>query len=75
MKTLVSIILGISALAVIISVLMQEPEQGGLGALDGSAQDAWGASRGSSKKETLRRVTTVASVVFLVSAVVMSAIS
>ncbi len=51
-----------------------ESEQAGLGTLDGSVESLWGKNKGSGKKEILNRTTIVASIIFAIALVVMSAI-
>lgn len=76
MSTFVSVILAISSLVLIISVVMQESSQVGLGTMDGSVGGSdWGANRGSSKKDILKRITMVSSAVFLISAIILMTIS
>lgn len=68
MNTLLSVITAVSSIVLIISVVLQESEQAGLGTLDGTTPDAlWGSNRGTSKKEILKRITIISSAVFLVS--------
>lgn len=53
-----------------------ESEQAGLGTLDGSADmgSMWGANKGSSKKDILNRITTIATIVFAVALIALAAI-
>lgn len=76
MQTFFSVLLLISALGVIISVLMQEGSQGGLGASMGgsSAPDSmWGKSGGKTKEVILKRATMLSAVIFMVSTLVLAA--
>lgn len=76
MVTFISLIVAISSIAVIISVVLQESSQVGLGTMDGSAGGSdWGANRGTSKKEMLKKVTMVSSAVFFISTIVLAVIS
>lgn len=74
MNVFLSAIVALASLVVIISVVLQESEQAGLGTLDGSAGDSWGSNRGTSKKQMLQRVTTIASVVLFVALIAVAAI-
>lgn len=74
MLTLCSIILVIAAIVIIISVLMQEPKEGGLGVVDGSGTNLFGGAS-SGRDAILSKVTVGAFVVFLISAVAIVAIS
>lgn len=75
MSTILSLILGLASLAIIVSVVMQEPDSGGLGALDGSSNDAaWGASRGASRDDVLKRVTIIGAIVFFVAAILLAVV-
>lgn len=74
MLTFLSIILVIAAIVIIISVLMQEPKEGGLGVVDGSGTNLFGGAS-SGKDAVLSRITVGAFVVFLISAVAIVAIS
>lgn len=76
MITFISAIVAISSIAVIISVALQESSQVGLGTMDGSAGGSdWGANRGTSKKEMLKRVTMGSSAVFFVATIALAVIS
>ncbi|TFZ41200.1 preprotein translocase subunit SecG [Soehngenia longivitae] len=69
MATFFAVLMLISSLVLIVSVLMQESKQEGLGAIGGGATDSiFGKSIGTSKQALLRKVTIVASVVFMISA-------
>ena len=74
MLTFLSIIFVIAAIVIIISVLMQEPKEGGLGVVDGSGTNLFGGAS-SGKDAVLSKITVGAFVVFLISAVAIVAIS
>lgn len=74
MLTFLSIILVIAAIVIIISVLMQEPKEGGLGVVDGSGTNLFGGAS-SGKDAVLSKITVGAFVVFLISAIAIVAIS
>ncbi|MDO5714367.1 MAG: preprotein translocase subunit SecG [Tissierellia bacterium] len=75
MSTVLSIIVALASLVIIVSVVVQESEQAGLGTLDGSVADSsWGANRGTSKKQMLQRITTISAVVFILALIALAAI-
>lgn len=76
METLFSIIIAIASIVIIAVVAQMESEQAGLGTLDGSSDmgGMWGANKGSSKKDILNRITTIASIVFAVALIALAAI-
>ncbi len=76
MQNFFSILLLISALGVIISVLLQEGSQGGLGASMGgsSAPDSmWGRSGGKTKEAMLKKATMLSAFIFMVSTLILAA--
>lgn len=74
MQTLFSVLLLISALGVIVSVLFQEGEDGGLGAIGGSAPESlFGSNRSTGKQAMLQRATVISAVVFIISTLVLAA--
>lgn len=74
MQTLFSALVLISSIAIIVSVVLQESDEGGLAALGGSApKPLFGSNREMSKSATLQRITVVAGVVFMVSTLVLAA--
>jgi len=74
MQMFFSILLLISALAVIVSVLLQESNEGGLGTVYGDAPSSlWGANRGKSKETILQRITIISAAVFIISTLVLAA--
>lgn len=69
MATFFTVLMLISSIVLIVSVLMQESKQEGLGSIGGGSADSiFGKSIGTSKQALLRKVTIVASVVFMISA-------
>ncbi len=74
MRTFLSVIIAISCLVVIVSVMMQESKQAGLGTLDGSAESSWGSYTGTSRKQMLEKVTLVSSIIMMVSLIAIAAI-
>lgn len=74
MQTFFSVTILASSLTLIMSVLLQEGNAEGLGSLGGNSPDSqWGKNRGTSKQALLQRLTIVAAVVFMISALVLAA--
>lgn len=74
MQNVFSILILVSSLTLIVSVLLQEGNDEGIGALGGNSPDSqWGKSRGTSKEVLLQRVTIAAAVVFMISALILAA--
>ena len=76
MQMFFSVLLLISAVALIITVLLQEGSQGGPGAsMGGSSAPAslWGKSGGKTKEVMLQRATMVSAALFIISALVLAA--
>ncbi len=73
MTTILSILVLISSLTLIISVLMSEPAESNMGVITGGASESfWDGNKGNSKDAMLNKVTIVASVVFVVSLVLLA---
>ncbi len=66
MTTFVSILALASSIALILVVAMQEGAKEGYGTLT-AAQPLWGANKGTSREDVLRRITVIAAIVFMVS--------
>ena len=74
LTTFFSVIVAVSAIAIICAVVAQESNQVGLGTLDGSSPSSeWGSNRGTSRKDMLKRITVVSSVVFFISIILLIA--
>lgn len=75
MQTVFSILVLASSLGVIISVLLQEGEEGGgLGAIGGgSPESLFGSNKGTSTQAMLQRVTVICAAVFMISTLVLAA--
>ncbi|MBC7088182.1 preprotein translocase subunit SecG [Vibrio parahaemolyticus] len=73
MATFFSVLMLISSIVLIVSILMQESKQEGLGSIGGGAADSiFGKSIGTSRQALLRKITIVASVIFMISAVALA---
>lgn len=74
MELFLTVIIAISSIVLIGTVAVTESVQAGLGTLQGEESNLWGEHRGTSKKEIENRVIMIASIVFLISVVALSAI-
>lgn len=69
-----SILVLASSLSLIVSVVLQESNEGGLGTLAGdSSASLWGKTRGKSREDVLKRITVISSVIFLISTLFLAA--
>lgn len=75
MTTLFSVLILASSLSLIVSVVLQEGSEAGLGAIGGgNASDSlWGKAKGTSRGAMLKRITVVSAVIFIISALVLAA--
>lgn len=74
MQTVFSVFTLVSALGLIVSVLLQEGDDGGMGAISGNSPESlWSSNRGSSKDAILQRATIISAVVFVISTLVLAA--
>lgn len=76
MQTFFSVLLLISAVAVIVSVLLQEGSQGGVGASMGGSsapESMWSKGGGQTKELVLKKVTMISAAVFMVSTLILAA--
>lgn len=74
MTTFFSVLILVSSISLIISVLLQEANQEGLGTIGGNAPESlWGKNRGTSREALLQRVTIVSAIIFIISALVLAA--
>ena len=67
---LVNILLALIAIALIISVLMQEGERQGLGAITGGAETFFGKNKGKTMEGKLEKITKIAATAFIILAIV-----
>ena len=73
MTTFFSVLILVASIALIVSVVMQEGSTGGMGAISGGANASFGNMRGSSREDVLKRITVIAAVIFIISALVLAA--
>lgn len=74
MNILFSILILVSSIALIISVMLQEGSEEGLGAIGGGASESlFGGNRGTTREDMLKRVTVISAVIFIISALVLAA--
>jgi len=74
MKIALSIVLILVSLFLIGTVLFQEGNSQGLGAVGGMAESYWGKNKGRSLEGTLQKLTTIAAVLFVVISLVLDII-
>ena len=74
MLTVFSVLILIASIVIIAAVMLQEPKQGGLGAIDGSSTNLFSKSS-AGKDAVLSKITIIAFVVFLISAIGIAAIN
>ncbi|MBU5425925.1 preprotein translocase subunit SecG [Tissierella pigra] len=68
-----SVVVLISSLSLIVSVVMQEGSESGLGAIGGGSEPLFGKSRGTSREDMLKRITVISAVIFIISTLVLAA--
>jgi preprotein translocase subunit SecG len=69
-----SVLVLISSLSLIVSVVMQEGSEQGLGTIGGGASDSlFGKARGTSREDMLKRITVISAVIFIISTLVLAA--
>ena len=68
---ILNILMVISALVMIVTVLMQESDSDGMGALTGGSETFFGKNKNSTLEGKLAMATKVSSIVFVVLAIVM----
>ena len=71
MSTVLSILLIIDALFMIVTVLMQDSDSDGMGALTGGSETFFGKNKNNTLEGKLAMATKVSSIVFVVLAIVM----
>ena len=72
LRIVITVIFVIDCIALSVDVLMQEGKQQGLGAIAGMADSYWGRNKGRSMEGTLKKLTKVFAVVFMVLAIVLN---
>lgn len=74
MMTFFTITILVSSISLIVSVMLQEGNEEGLGTIGGNAPESlWGKNRGTSKEAMLKRITVVSAVIFIISALALAA--
>jgi len=75
MQILFYILIVISSLALIASVLLQSGKSAGLsGSIGGAAESIWGKNKGKSYEGILSKLTAISAIVFIISALVLTAL-
>lgn len=73
MKTVFVALLAISSLAIVITTLIMEPKQQGMDGVFGGSGSVHNTAR-SAKESLLQKITIIAAVVFMISALVLAAL-
>lgn len=69
------ILIIVSSLVLIASVLLQSGKSAGLsGSIGGAAESIWGKNKGRSYEGILSKITTVSAIIFVISALVLTAL-
>ncbi len=75
MGVLFTILIVLSSLALIASILLQSGKSAGLsGTIGGGAESIWGKNKGRSYEGLLSKLTTISAIVFVISALVLTAL-
>ncbi|WDV47091.1 preprotein translocase subunit SecG [Clostridiaceae bacterium M8S5] len=75
MEILFYILIIASSLVLIASVLLQSGKSAGLsGSISGGAEKIWGKNKGRSYESLLGKMTTISAVIFIISALALTAI-
>jgi len=75
MQVLFTVLIVLSSLALIVSIILQPGKSAGLsGAIGGGAESIWGKNKGRSYEGLLSKLTTAAAVIFMLSALVLTAL-
>lgn len=72
LHTIVTVILVLSSLILVASILLQSGKSAGLGSIGGGAEQIWGKNKARDYDAKFDKITKVAAVLFLVSALVMA---
>ncbi len=75
LQIVIGVVLLISALIMIVTILMQQSRQQGLGAIGGGAETFFGKNKARGMEARLAMITKIASAVFIVLSLVMVAIT
>ena len=70
MQVIVGILLFITALVLIVTVLLQESEQNGVGAISGAAETFFGKNKAKGMEAKLALITKVCAIAFVVLAII-----
>ena len=70
MQVIVGILLFITALVLIVTVLLQESKQNGVGAISGAAETFFGKNKAKGMEAKLALITKVCAIVFVVLAII-----
>ena len=70
MQVIVGILLFITALVLIVTVLLQESKQNGVGAISGAAETFFGKNKAKGLEAKLALITKICAIVFVVLAII-----
>lgn len=73
MQTLFSALVLMSSISIIVSVVMQESEEGGMAAMGMEPKPMFGKNKEISKQASLQRVTAISAAIFMISTLVLAA--
>lgn len=75
MTVLFYVLIVIASLILIASILLQSGKSAGLsGSIGGGAESIWGKSKGRSYEGILSKLTTISAIVFVISALILTAL-
>ncbi len=75
MNILFYVLIVLASLVLIASILLQSGKSAGLsGSIGGGAESIWGKSKGRSYEGMLSKLTTISAIVFVISALVLTAL-
>jgi len=74
LRIVLTIVFIIVSVAIATIILMQEGKSAGLGVISGAAETYWGKNKGRSLEGTLKKLSLIAAILFLVCAFVLNII-
>lgn len=73
MQTLFSALVLVSSLSIIISVVLQDGEEGGAASFGSEPKPMFGKNKEVSKQASLQRITAISAAIFMISTLVLAA--
>ncbi len=74
MNTFLSILVLVVGIVLIVAVMFQPSKSEGLGAIGGGNTSTWGKNKGRNFEDTLKRITIVCAVIFMVSSLILASL-